>query len=205
MSDNLIITIGRECGAGGRSVAAVLGEKYGIKVYDEELLDLAVKESGLARELFEMHDERPNRSFLYNLVMDTYSMNRFGDQAGIPVDQRIFIAQSNAIKKLADEESCIIIGRCADYVLSDYPNHVSVFLSGDDEVKIPHMAQKYGVDEKEAKSILAKTDKRRASYYNFYTSRKWGASDSYDLCINTSKIGFEGAAGIIECFIENRK
>jgi cytidylate kinase len=204
MSNNLVITIGRECGAGGRSVAAVLAEHLGIKVYDKELLDLAVKESGLARELFEMHDERPNRSFLYNLVMDTYSMNRFSDQAGIPIDQRIFIAQSNAIKNLVDQESCVIIGRCADYVLSDYPNHVSVFLSGDEEVKVPHMAELYGVSEKEAKSILAKTDKSRATYYNFYTSKKWGASDSYDLCINTSKVGFEGAARIIECFIKSR-
>jgi cytidylate kinase len=202
MSDNLIITIGRECGAGGRSVAAYLAEHLGIKVYDKELLDLAVKESGLARELFEMHDERPTRSFLYNLVMDTYSMNRFSDEAGVPIDQRLFIAQSNAIKKLADQESCIMIGRCADYVLSDYPNRVSIFLSGDDEVKIPHMAQLYGVDEKESKSILSKTNKRRATYYNFYTSKKWGASDSYDLCINTSKVGFEGAARIIENFIE---
>ncbi|MBQ8729651.1 MAG: cytidylate kinase-like family protein, partial [Lachnospiraceae bacterium] len=121
MSNNLVITIGREYGSGGREIGKKLAEKLGVKCYDRELLERAAKESGICEELFFNHDEKPTNSFLYSLVMDTYA---FGHSANIemPLNQKVFLAQFDTIKKIAKEESCVIVGRCADYVLEDFEN-----------------------------------------------------------------------------------
>ena len=137
MKKNLVITIGRECGSSGRAIGRKLAESLGIKCYDKELLALAAKNSGLCEELFKTHDEKPTNSFLYSLVMDTYSMGyNTSAYMDMPINHKIFLAQFDTIKKLADEESCVIVGRCADYALADYPNVVSVFICADEEVKI---------------------------------------------------------------------
>jgi cytidylate kinase len=206
MKGNLVITIGRQCGAGGHSIGLKLAEELGVKCYDKELLDKAAKDSGLCQELFETHDEKPTSSFLYSLVMDTYSLGYSASSyMDMPINHKIFLAQFDAIKKLAEEESCVIIGRCADYALSDYPNTVSVFLTGDDDVKIAHLAERDQVDLAKAKDYMVKTDKKRASYYNYYSSKKWGDSRSYDLCINTSRTGFDGAVKIIKAFAKEKQ
>ena len=115
----------------------------------------------------------------------------------MPLNHKIFLAQFDTIKKLADEESCVIVGRCADYALAEYPNVVNVFITGNDEEKIAYLSELYKVDPSKAKDIMVKTDKKRASYYNYYSSKKWGDSRSYDLCINSSTIGIEGAVDMI--------
>ena len=198
MSDNLIVTIGRECGSGGRHIGQRLAENLGVKCYDKELLNLAAKNSGLCRELFETHDEKPTSSFLYSLVMDTYSLGYTNSAyMDMPINHKIFLAQFDTIKQLAANESCVIIGRCADYALADFPNVVTVFITADEEEKIKTLMERHQVSESQARDIMIKTDKRRASYYNYYSSKKWGDSRSYDLCVNSSAVGIDGAVDTI--------
>ena len=206
MSNNLIITIGRECGSGGRHIGKKLAEELGIQCYDKELIDVAVKKSGLCKEIFETHDEKPTSSFLYSLVMDTYSLG-YASSAYIdmPLNHKVFLAQFDTIKQIASEESCVIIGRCADYALADFPNVVTVFITADEDVKINTLMGRHDMTEAQAKSFMAKTDKKRASYYNYYSSKRWGDSKSYDLCINSSKVGLEGAIRIIKAFAEEKQ
>ena len=188
-----IITIGREYGSGGRQIGQEIAKYFGIKCYDKELLEHAANDSGICKELFENHDEKPTNSFLYSLVMDTYS---FGySSAGftdMPLNHKVFLAQFEAIKKLASEGPCVMGGRCADYALSDNKDCFSVFIHGDIEARIRRICGKYGKTAKEAKDIIVKTDKSRASYYNYYTNKKWGAASSYTLSLDSSRLGEEG-------------
>ncbi len=201
MNGNLVITIGRQCGSGGKKIGQRLAEVMGVKCYDKELLSVAAKDSGLCEELFETHDEKPTSSFLYSLVMDTYSLGyTTSAYMDMPINHKVFLAQFNTIKKLADEESCVIVGRCADYALADYPNTVSVFVTGNDEDRMKSLMETYKVDEAKAKDIMVKTDKKRSSYYNYYSSKKWSDAKSYDLCINSSVTGIEGAVEAIQAF-----
>lgn len=203
---NLVITIGRECGSAGRLIGQKLAADLGVKCYDKELLTLAAKNSGLCEELFKTHDEKPTSSFLYSLVMDTYSLGyNTSAYMDMPINHKIFLAQFDTIKKLAEEESCVIVGRCADYALADYPNTVSVFICGDEEDKIRHLMERHNVDEAKAKDIMIKTDKRRASYYNYYSIKRWGSCKSYDMCISSSAVGYDGAVDIIKEFAKKKQ
>ena len=202
MMGNLVITIGRECGSAGRLIGQKLAADLGVKCYDKELLTLAAKNSGLCEELFKTHDEKPTSSFLYSLVMDTYSLGyNTSAYMDMPINHKIFLAQFDTIKKLAEEESCVIVGRCADYALADYPNTVSVFICGDEEDKIHHLMERHNVDEAKAKDIMIKTDKRRASY----SSKRWGSCKSYDMCISSSAVGYDGAVDIIKEFAKKKQ
>lgn len=206
MKGNLVITIGRESGSAGRHIGQMLAEDLGIKCYDKELLTLAAKNSGLCEELFRTHDEKPTSSFLYSLVMDSYSAGySTSGYLDMPINHKLFLAQFDTIKKLAEEESCVIVGRCADYALAEYPNMVSIFICGEEKDKIRHLMERHDVTEAKAKDIMIKTDKRRASYYNYYSSKRWGSSKSYDLCINSSVIGYEGAVEVIKEFARKKQ
>jgi cytidylate kinase len=206
MSGNLIITIGRECGSGGRMIGMKLAERLGIKAYDKELLLLAAQESGLSKEILEHHDEKPTNSFLYSLVTDNFSSGYAATgYFDMPLNQKAFLAQFDTIKKLADQESCVMIGRCADYALADYPNVVRVFICGEFEDRLKSAQESYDVPENKVKDFVNKTDKKRASYYNYYTNQKWGNAASYDLCINSSAVGYEGAVDTILNFIETKR
>lgn len=206
MKGNLVITIGRQCGSQGRQIGQALAAKMGVKCYDKELLSLAAKNSGLCEELFETHDEKPTNSFLYSLVMDTYSLGyTTSAYMDMPINHKIFLAQFDTIKKLAEEESCVIVGRCADYALADYPNTVSVFITGNENEKVNWLKEFYNVDAAKAKDIMVKTDKKRASYYNYYSSKKWGDSKSYDLCINSNALGFDGTVDMIYEFAKAKQ
>ena len=201
MTSNLIITIGRQSGSGGKEIGQKVAEKLGVKCYDKELRALAAKESGLCEELFQSHDEKPTKSFLYSLVMDSYSFGYTSSgYMDMPINHKIFLAQFEAIKALADREPCVIVGRCADYALEDYPNRVSIFVTGDDKAKIKRLAERNNVTEAKAKEIMMKTDKERSSYYNYYSSKKWGDVRSYDLCVNSSVLGIEGTVDLIIYF-----
>lgn len=199
---NTIITIGRQFGSAGREIGQKIAADFGIKCYDKELLDRAAKDSGMCQELFENHDEKPTNSFLYSLVMDTYSMGYSpAAYAEMPLNHKIFLAQFNAIKDIANEGPCVLVGRCADYALADYKNRVSVFLYGNLDARIRRIASKYDLTDGKAKDLIHKTDKKRSSYYNYYTSKKWGEASSYDLCVNTSICGIDGTVKLIEEFV----
>lgn len=199
-----IITIGRQFGSGGREIGEKLAAHFGIKCYDKELLSLAAKESGICEEMIEVHDERPTSSFLYNLVMDTYS---FGYNASsfsnMPISHKVFLAQFDTIKKIADEGPCVIVGRCADYALNEYDNCLSIFIHSKEDAKTKRIMEKYDLSSTKAKEMMTKKDKQRQSYYNYYSSKKWGRSDTYDLSINSSKLGIDGTVDLIIQYVAN--
>lgn len=205
-NNNTVITIGRQYGSAGREIGTILSEKLGIKLYDRELLTEASKESGLCEKFFETHDEKPTSSFLYSLVMDTYSMNySAGSYLDMPINHKVFLAQHDAIKKIAERESCILIGRCADYALEEYENVYKIFIHADIDKRIRRIARIYDIPDSKAKEMIMKTDKRRASYYNYYTSKKWADVESYDITINSSKLGVDGSAKTILDYIKERQ
>ena len=138
--------------------------------------------------------------------MDTYSLGYAGSAyMDMPLNHKVFLAQFDTIKQIASEEPCVIIGRCADYALAEFPNVVSVFITADEDEKIKTLMARHDMNETQAKSFMAKTDKKRASYYNYYSSKRWGDSKSYDLCINSSKVGVDGAIKIIKEFAEAKQ
>lgn len=199
---NSIITIGREFGSGGREIGKIIAEKYGIPFYDKELLEEAAKHSGICKDLFVKNDENCSSSFLYSLVMGTYPVTADGRiNPEMPLNHRIFLAQFDTIKKLADSP-CVIVGRCADYVLQEHKNLISVFITGDMPEKKRRINERYDIEKQKTESFIRKTDKRRANYYEYYTDRKWGAADNYDICLNSSKVGIDGAVGLICSYIE---
>ena len=202
MKTNTIITIGREYGSAGREIGRRIAEDFGIKLYDKEMLARAAKESGICEEIFESHDEKPTNSFLYSLVMDTYSMGYSGNTyTDMPINHKVFLAQFDEIKKIADEGPCILVGRCADYALESYKNVVSVFIHADLDARIRRIARLYDLTDAKAKDRILKTDKQRSSYYNYYTNKKWSNADSYELCLNSAELGIEGTAKAIEQYV----
>lgn len=201
---NTVITIGRQFGSGGREIGEKVAAYFGIKCYDKELLSRSAKESGFCEEMIQNHDERPTNSFLYNLVMDTYSFGyNTSSFIDMPISHKVFLAQFDTIKKIADEGPCIIVGRCADYALADYKNCIHLFIYGSETDKVNRIMKKYDLSEGKARDMIVKKDKQRQSYYNYYSSKKWGRADSYDLCINSSVLGIEGTVKLITQYIED--
>lgn len=193
-----VISIGRQTGSGGRLIGRKVAEALGVPFYDKELLARAAKESGFCEEIFEEHDEKPTRSFLYSLAMEGLSFGYAGPLGGdMPMDHKLFVAQFNTIKKIAQEGSCVIVGRCADYALSENPNLLSVFIHGETEDRVERLRRQHGILESKAREMLQKTDKKRSSYYNYYTDKKWGSAISYDLCLSSSAFGIEGCVKAI--------
>ena len=194
-----VYTIGREFGSMGLLVGQKLAERLGIKYYDKELLQKAAKDSGFCEEIFENHDEKPSNSFLYSLVMDTYSAGNYAATPflDMPLNHKVFLAQFDTIKNIAAKESCVIVGRCADYALANQPDVINVFIRAELEDRIKIISKRLDLTENKAKDMILKNDKQRASYYNYYTSKKWGDTASYDLTINTSKISVDNAVDLI--------
>ena len=198
---NKVYTIGREYGSNGRLVGEALAARLGIKCYDKELLKNAAKDSGLCEEIFENHDEKPTKSFLYSLVMDSYSTGSYSSTfLDMPLNNKIFLAQFEAIKQIAENESCVIVGRCADYALAKHPEVINIFVHANLEDRIRNVAKRMDLSEHKARDLINKTDKQRSSYYNYYTSKKWGEAKSYDLCLNTSKLTIDQCVDVILSF-----
>ena len=197
-----VITIGREVGSGGHEIAEKLSEMLGINYYDKNIIDLASEKSGINKQMFENSDEKHN-SFLYSLSMAHYgglvSQNYLND---IITNDKLFLIQSNIIKDIAEKESCIFVGRCADYVLNEHPNKLSVFVHASKDSKVKRVMETMKIKESAAETLIKKTDKSRAAFYNFYSSNAWGAAATYDLCLNTDKFGIEGAAQLIKSYVE---
>lgn len=204
MYNNTVITIGRQYGSGGREIGKKISELLGIAYYDDELISLAAKNSGMNHETLTNVDEKATNSLLYTLAMGG---SLFGGNAALayemPINDKLYIAQSEVIKDLAMKEHCVIIGRCADYVLKDYPNALNLFIYADLDKRAERVAERRGITEAKAKDIIIKTDKQRANYYNYYTSRKWGRVENYDLCIDSGKIGCDKAAEVIANYIRS--
>ncbi len=196
-----VITIGRQYGSGGREIGKTLAEKLGIPYYDKELLNRVAKDSGFCEEMIQAHDERPTNSFLYNIVMDTYSFGYNSAYVDMPMSQKVFLAQFDSIKKIAAEGACVIVGRCADYALAENPNVLNIFIYGQEDKKAVRISKKYDISLDDAKDRCRKRDKQRQSYYNYYASKRWGHADTYDLCVDSGVLGIDGTVDLLEQFI----
>ena len=198
MAGNTIITVGRQYGSGGRYVATLLAEKMGIPFYDKELLAEVSKDSGICKELLEEHDEKNTRSFLFSMMSGVQPAGDMGAMyLDMPLNHRIFLAQFDTIRRIASEGPCVIVGRCADYVLRDMPNVLNVFIKASKENRIRRITRIYGADPLKAEEMIKKADKQRASYYNYYATNTWGDVNNYDLCVDTGALGIDGAVDLI--------
>lgn len=201
-----IITIGRQTGSGGREIGQRLAEALKIPFYDKELLVRAAKESGMDEAIFDNHDEQPSKSLLYSMAMGTFSLG-FPQTSyqDMPFDHKVFLAQFDAIQKIAEEGPCVIVGRCADYALEENPNLLSVFILGNEEDRVRRIAARRELSPEKAKDFIRRNDKRRSAYYDYYANKKWGASGSYDMCLNSSVFGIKGCIELIKEALLYRK
>ncbi len=197
MDKKVIITIGRQFGSGGHEIGEKLAKKLGIKFYDKELLKLIAKESGLCEKVLESYDEKPTNSLLYSIVMDVYPSALY---SGPTIDQQIYQATYDSIRKLSGE-SCVIVGRCADYILRDCPGLLSIFVHANSDFRAARVIDEYHLSDAKARDMMVKTDKKRASYYNFQSEKKWGMAASYNLCIESSELGIDGSVDFIMDYI----
>ena len=194
---NVIITIGRQFGSGGRHIGELVAKELGIPFYDEELITLAADKSNLCHEAAAEADERNANSLLYTLAMGSSAMLH-SSHYNMPINDKLFLAQSEVIRDIAGKGGAVIVGRCADYVLRDHPRAFSVFIFADNEVRVNNVLSKDDkITKNEAASLISKTDRRRANYYNFYTGNRWGEMENYNLAIDAGKLGAEGTAKVI--------
>ena len=199
---NLIISIGRQFGSGGREIGQKLAEMLGIKFLDKEIIKLASKDSGIREEMFESADEKPVNSFLYSIV--THGFPTYASHLNVNnmlTNDKIFNIQAETIKKIADEMPAVIIGRCADDILRDNEKLIKIFIYENIEARAKRVSEKYTVSEKEAYEMIRRMDKSRSSYYEFFANKKWGDVNNYDLCIDSS-IGIDKAVELIKNFVE---
>ena len=205
MSEKFVVNVGRQLGSGGLEVGKMLASRLGIDFYDKELINLASEESGLCAEFFERADEKTQEgprglfSIRFPFVSESSipAMNSLSNDA-------LFKVQSDVIRKLAEEKSCLFMGRCADYILRDNPRSVNIFITSNKEDRIKRLVNRLELSAEDAERFMEKGDKKRAEYYNYYTSKKWGIASSYHLCINSSMLGIEGTVDFLESFIRKR-
>ena len=199
-----ILAIGREYGSGGHDVGKLVADKLNIPFYDKEILSLAARESGICETLFENHDERTTPSYLFSMVGGISDISPAGAVSELPLNHRIFMAQFETITKIAMRGPCVIVGRCADYVLKGQPNLVSVFVYGDLNARIERIMRIEGLPFDQAKERVRKVDKQRQTYYNFFADGNWGHRSNYQLMINTSSITLDNAAELILTYLRGR-
>jgi len=202
-SKHIIVNVGRQLGAGGHDIGMMLAEDFNARYYDKEILNLAAQESGFSKEFFEQNDER--HGFLHSLSLarlthltdNSFYQSNFSQES-------LFKFQSDAIRKAASEGSCVFVGRCADYVLRDFQNVVNVFVTAPMSFRIENIVSKDGMSPEEARKLIEQGEHRRAEYYNYYTGKKWGVAQSYDLCIDSSLLGIQQTEKFIAEFIRRR-
>ena len=194
-----VITISRQYGSGGRVVGRKLAEKLGIPFYDNELISMAAKESGYAESLFENAEKNTTYSLLYSLSM--FGTNG-GGMYGLSLSDKVFLIQSDIIKNVSSQGPCVIVGRCADYVLRENEDVLHFYFYSDIENRIKRATTYYGLEEKKAKETIEKTDKKRAAYYNYYTGDRWGDIQNYHLSLNTDTIGVDNCVDILEKYVK---
>ena len=199
-----IITIGRQFGSGGKEIGIRVAKELGIPFYDDELLQEAAKKSGLCEKVFESFDERP-KSLLYSIAVDSFMFGLPGSTAGESLEQQVYLATFETIRNLAAQGPCVIIGRCADYALEDNPDHLNLFIYAPLEERIKRVAKRQKISPEEARKLILKTDKRRASYYEYYSSKKWGAVESYDFCLDSSYLGIGRTVELIQAMVAHKE
>ena len=200
-----VVSIGREIGSGGKEIAEKVANRLGIKFYDKKLLEVAARESGLDTTIFENADERESNAFAGNIFSIHGAITDLFMGSSCMDSDQLFAIQSEAIRNLAERENCVIVGRCAEYVLRDHPRMHSIFITADIADRVKRIMAHEGVSETKAKEIAAKGDKMRKAYHDYYANSGWGVAETYDLCINSSRLGVEGSVEIIHRFIESRK
>lgn len=202
--ENLIISVGRQLGSGGCEIAELLAEEFHCKFYDKELINLAAERSGFNPKIFERNDESHGR---LKSIIGAFSgrMGRIGGTlySNSISPESLFLVQSKVIQQAADQSSCVFVGRCADYILREHPRMFSIFITANDDDRIKTVAERLGCDSATAAKYIEKKEAERASYYDYYTSKKWGASQSYNLCINSSMLGIERTAQTIAKIIRD--
>ena len=199
---NIIINVGRQLGSGGHDIGRMLALDFQAKYYDRELLNLAAKESGLSEKIFEENDEK--KGFFRGLLnMGSPHVNGNVYKPGLS-QESLFQFQSDAIKKAAKEGPCVFVGRCADYILRDFGNTVNIFITASMSYRIDQIMNKQHIDEDAARKFIEQGEGKRAAYYNYYTGKKWGSADSYDLCIDSSVLGLMETEKLIAQFIRKR-
>lgn len=200
---HIIINVGRQLGSGGHDIGRMLALDFQAKYYDRELLNLAAKESGFSEKFFEQNDEK--KGFLKGLFNMQTSHVSGGSMYKTNFSQEsLFQFQSDAIQKAAKEGSCVFVGRCADYILRDFPNTVNIFITASMKYRIQQIMNKQYMEYEEARKFIESKESKRAAYYNYYTGKKWGAAESYDLCIDSSVLGFVETEKIIAEFIRKK-
>ena len=200
MDSNIIITVGRQIGSGGSAIAHLLATKFDAKLYDREILNLAARESGFCEEFFEENDER--KGFFKSLQQFHFPL--FGRNNIYHNDfsqENLYLFQCDAIRKAAAKSSCVFVGRTADYVLRDMANVVNVFVTASMDSRVAEIARRRNLSTEEAQKYISEGESSRASYYNYYTGKRWGHSESYDLCIDSSKLGLEATADFIAEYV----
>ena len=200
MEEKIIINVGRQIGSGGRVIAKMLASEFGCKFYDKELLNLAAKESGFSEKFFEQNDEQ--KGFFrsrFNIHVPLLGESNFYKNSFS--DESLYKFQSDAIRKAADEGSCVFVGRTADYVLRDHKNVVNIFITATMDYRIKQVCKRQGCTRAEARKLITKGENERASYYNYHTGKRWGHSESYDLCIDSGHLGLEETEKLIAEFI----
>ena len=202
----IILAIGRQFGSGGREIGQKLAKAFGIGYYDKELITEAAKESGLCEDIFERADERANHALSYAFTMGYSSfIGMFTPANDILSNDTLFKIQSDTIRNIADKGSCVLVGRCADYILRDDPACLSVFISNTIETRIQKIVERMGVTVEQAKELMTKNDKSRAAYYNYYTNKTWGMASSYNLSIDVSVLGLDETVEYMKDFIARKR
>ncbi len=203
--EKAIITIGRQLGSKGREIGRKLADTLGVKFYDKELIVEAAKQSGLSEKMFENADEKPTNSFLYSLVMSMQpGSGLYNHYNNFLNNDNIFKIQSDVIREIADREPCVIVGRCADYVLKNRSDLVKIFIHADIETRTKRIALRDNVSEKDARNAVVKADKRRGNYYNFYTNMAWGDVKNYDLALDSAKLDPDKCVQLLADYVKLR-
>ena len=199
----IIINVGRQIGSGGGMIARMLADEFGCKLYDKELLNLAARESGFSEALFEQNDEQKGFfKSLFHVHVPLVGENNF--YRNNISQESLYQFQSDAIKRAADEGSSVFVGRTADYVLREYRNAVSVFITANMEQRIQNVCKRHNLTSNEARKYICKREEARASYYNYYTGKEWGKAESYDLCVNSSVLNIDRTDDLIASFIREK-
>lgn len=192
-----VITIGREFGSGGRKIGEALAKRLGIELYDKTIIDMVADKSGCSVDYVEENDQKLTRSMLFQIAVTGTLPPWINEESAPKAGGNLFDAQSEVIKDIAAKGGCVIVGRCADYILHDNPNRLAVFIRGDNEDKINRCVREYGLNPHSAVMDMMRRDKERADYYEHYTGSKWGSLENYDLCLNSSLLGIDGCIEII--------
>lgn len=205
MKDNIIVTIARQYGSGGHEVGELVAKEHNLVFHDKSLIELAAQKSGIDMELLKKADEDVTPSFLYSIAVGNYSVYPLSINMSpyeMPINDKLFNLQADIIKEEAERAPSVFVGRCADYILNGYSKVVRVYIYADIKARAKRIAQIENISESDARVLIYKNDKKRANYYNYYTSLKWGKSDNYNLMIDTSAVGTQGAAQIIGEYIK---